>query len=80
MPQAQWESTRRCTRTAEISTEIAKLKKKHHLGGFRDNTGDFTLIFGRKIRYCLGIYLFPILIYFFLSGKMTLGVAQSPQK
>lgn len=55
-------------------------KKSHHLGGFRDNTGDFTLIFGRKISNCLGIYLFPILIFFFFEWENdSLGCPIPPE-
>lgn len=52
-------------------------EKSHHLGGFRDNTGDFTLIFGRKIGHCLGIISFRY--WFFFVGKWHLGLHNPPR-
>lgn len=48
VPQAQWESTRRCPRTAEISTEMAKPSST--LVALRD----FNFMFGKKVAHGLG--------------------------
>lgn len=48
VPQAQWESTRRCPRTAELSTEMAKPS------GTLVALRDFNFMFGKKVAHGLG--------------------------